>query len=63
VCRHPRVSPCAAGHEDVARDMERQVHALLESSAAAVASGDVSRALELAKDAGRKERALGKVRV
>jgi tetratricopeptide (TPR) repeat protein len=47
-----------AGPEDAARDMERGVHALLEASARAAAGGDWPTALERAKEASRRERAL-----
>lgn len=48
--------------EDVAKEMERKVHSLLETSADAAARGDVVMSLERAKEAGRRERALVKHR-
>ena len=42
--------------------MEAKVHALLEESAEAGAGGDTSRALEQAKEAGKKERQLSRLR-
>jgi intraflagellar transport protein 88 len=48
--------------EDLAREMEKQVHQLIEQSADAAAKGDNAAALEFAKDAGKKERALCKHR-
>lgn len=47
-----------SGPEDAAREMERGVHALLEASARAAAGGDWPAALERAKEASRRERAL-----
>ena len=47
-----------SGPEDAARDMERGVHSLLEASARAAAGGDWPAALERAKEASRRERAL-----
>ena len=40
--------------------MEARVHALIEASARAAASGDAVMCLERAKEAGRRERALAK---
>jgi len=48
--------------EEHCKDMERKVHVLLEESAIAAAGGDAGAALERAKEAGRKERALCKQR-
>ncbi len=48
--------------EAMARTMERQVHALLEASALAAKAGHMSVALDKAKEAQRKERALGRAR-
>mmetsp|Transcript_14856 Transcript_14856/g.26287 ORF Transcript_14856/g.26287 Transcript_14856/m.26287 type:complete len:772 (-) Transcript_14856:118-2433(-) len=48
--------------EEHCKDMERKVHILLEESAIAAAGGDAGAALERAKEAGRKERALCKQR-
>ena len=45
---------------DAAKDMEKKVHHLLESSAEAVVRNEYILALERAKEAGRKERALSK---
>lgn len=47
-----------SGPEDAARDMERGVNSLLEASARAAAGGDWPAALERAKEASRRERAL-----
>lgn len=47
-----------AGPEDAAKDLERGVHALLEASARAAAGGDWPAALDRAKEASRRERAL-----
>jgi intraflagellar transport protein 88 len=44
--------------EDLARDMEKQVHRLIEASAQAVVKRDFPLALEKAKEAAKKERAL-----
>lgn len=46
--------------EEAAKAMERAVHSLIEASAKAAASGDALMALERAKEAGRRERALVK---
>jgi intraflagellar transport protein 88 len=48
--------------EEMARDLEKQVNALLEKSAFAAEKGDNTTALEHAKEAGKKERALCKHR-
>lgn len=48
--------------EDLAREMEKQVHKLIEQSAEAAAKNDNAAALEFAKDSGKKERALCKHR-
>ncbi|EGB07919.1 hypothetical protein AURANDRAFT_10223, partial [Aureococcus anophagefferens] len=48
--------------EDQAREFEKQVHALVEASAAAALEGNHDAALEKAKDAGKRERALCKHR-
>lgn len=48
--------------EDHAREMEKQVNALIEASAEAAVSGDSVMALERAKAAGKKERQLCKHR-
>ena len=48
--------------EDQAREYEKQVHALVEASATAAFKGDHDLALEKAKDAGKRERALCKHR-
>ena len=48
--------------EDLAREMEKAVHKLIEQSADAAAKGDNTAALEHAKEAGKKERALCKHR-
>lgn len=48
--------------EELAKEMEKQVNALIEASADAAVSGDVVQALERAKEAGKKERALQKHR-
>lgn len=45
-----------------AAELEARVHAQLESSAAAAAKGDAMLALDRAKEAGRRERALAKFR-
>jgi len=47
---------------DAVKEGSRRVHALLEASAEAAGRGDAVLALERAKEAGRKERALGKAR-
>ena len=52
----------AGGPEAQAAELEQRVHALLESSASAAAKGDPLLALERAKEAMRRERALGKFR-
>jgi hypothetical protein len=51
-----------SGPEAQAAELEMRVHALLESSATAAAKGDPLLALERAKEAMRRERALGKFR-
>ena len=48
------------GAEAQASEMETRVHSLLEASAAAATKGDLMLALERAKEAGRRERALCK---
>ena len=48
--------------EDLAREMEKQVNRLIEASAEAARVGDNALALEKAKDAGKRERALCKHR-
>ena len=48
--------------EDKAREYEKQVHALVEASADLALKGDADGALEKAKDAGKRERALCKHR-
>jgi len=48
--------------EDLAREMEKQVNALIEASADAALQGDAVQALERAKEAGKKERLLCKHR-
>jgi len=48
--------------EDKAKEMEKQVNQLIEESAAAGVKGDFPLALEKAKEAGKKERALCKHR-
>jgi hypothetical protein len=50
------------GPEAQAADMEARVHSLLEASTIAAAKGDLMLALERAKEAGRRERALNKFR-
>jgi intraflagellar transport protein 88 len=50
------------GPEDQAKDLEKKVHGLVEASAEAQARGDAVMALERAKEAARKERALCKFR-
>jgi intraflagellar transport protein 88 len=52
----------ANGPEAQAAELEQRVHALLESSASAAAKGDPLLALERAKEATRRERALSKFR-
>ena len=49
-------------HEDKAKEMEKNVHRLIEASAEAIAAKDFTRGLEKAKEAGKAERALCKVR-
>ena len=49
-------------HEDKAKEMEKNVHRLIEASAEAIATKDLQRALEKAKEAGKAERALCKFR-
>jgi intraflagellar transport protein 88 len=49
-------------HEDKAKEMEKGVHRLIEASAEALASKDLQKALEKAKEAGKAERALCKFR-
>jgi len=48
--------------EDKAKEYEKQVHALVEASADLALKGDADGALEKAKDAGKRERALCKHR-
>jgi len=48
--------------EDKAKELEKQVHKLIESSADALANKDVRGALEKAKEAGKAERSLCKFR-
>jgi len=48
--------------EDKAKEMERNVHRLIEESADAVAAKDMQRALDKAKEAGKAERAMVKFR-
>jgi hypothetical protein len=50
------------GPASLAKGMEERVHALLEASTASAAKGDLVLALERAKEAGRRERALSKFR-
>ncbi|CAM9126724.1 unnamed protein product [Ectocarpus fasciculatus] len=50
------------GPEYLAKEMERQVHAMMEESATACVSGDFAQALEKAKEADKKEKALCKLR-
>ncbi|CAM9116263.1 unnamed protein product [Hapterophycus canaliculatus] len=50
------------GPEYLAKEMERQVHTMIEESAAACVSGDCGRALEKAKEADKKEKGLCKLR-
>lgn len=49
-------------NDDKAREMEKKVHRLIESSATAVTEKDMLTALEKAKEAGKAERALCKFR-
>ncbi len=58
----PLVQKVDNSPEDQAKEMERRVHALIEGSAEAAVRGDKVLALERAKEAGRKERALSKFR-
>jgi len=51
-----------AGPEALAKEMEKQVNKLIEASAEAAANKDYIKALERAKEAGKKERALCKHR-
>ena len=48
--------------EEQAKKLEREVHKLVEASAMALYNGDAVQALERAKEAGKKERALCKYR-
>jgi len=48
-------------HEDKAKEMEKNVHRLIEASAEAITAKDFTRGLEKAKEAGKAERALCKV--
>lgn len=50
------------GPEEAAKGMEAKVHALIEACAQAAAKGDYVMALERAKEAGRRERAVVKFR-
>lgn len=50
------------GPDGQVREMEARVHSLLESSAIAASNNDFVLALERAKEAGRRERALAKFR-
>ncbi|CAM9656365.1 unnamed protein product [Laminaria digitata] len=50
------------GPEYLAKEMERQVHAMMEESAAACVSGNFAQALEKGKEADKKEKALCKLR-
>lgn len=54
----PLVKKSDNSPEDMAREMEKQVNALIEASADAAARGDAVQALERAKEAGKKERLL-----
>ena len=60
------LDPLAGGStlsaEEQARDAERRVHVLLEESAEACAAGQVELALEKAREAGKRERALCKLK-
>jgi intraflagellar transport protein 88 len=58
----PLVQRADTSPEEQAKEMERRVHGLVESSAEAAVRGDKILALERAKEAGRKERALSKFR-
>lgn len=51
-----------SGPEEMCKDMERKVNALLEESTICARDGDLGMALEKAKEAGKKERALVKQR-
>ncbi|CAM9141027.1 unnamed protein product, partial [Sphacelaria rigidula] len=50
------------GPEDLAKEMERQVHNMMEDSAASCVEGNFTQALEKAKEADKKEKALCKLR-
>ncbi|GMH37313.1 hypothetical protein BSKO_05186 [Bryopsis sp. KO-2023] len=58
----PALKSSEPSPEDQARDIEKKVHELLEESAKQAEIGEYALALERAKDAGKKERQLSKLR-
>ena len=58
----PLVDKADDSPEERAKQLERKVHRLVNQSALAAANDDLSSALDIAKDAGKKERALCKFR-
>ena len=58
----PLVNKADDSPEERAKQMERKVHRLINQSAFAVAKNDMNAALDIAKDAAKKERALCKFR-
>ncbi len=58
----PLAEKCDNSPEDKAKDMEKNVHRLIEASAEAIYLKDMRRGLEKAKEAGKAERSLCKFR-